>query len=734
MAEQLKGSVERITFYNPENGYTVLRLRPEQLRLGGARDGLVTVVGSLPELQPGEVVAFTGEWVTDARYGRQFRAESVRQTMPATIEGMRRYLGSGLIKGIGPRTAAKIVDHFGLQTLEVLDHHPERLMEVPDVGRKRMAMIARAWAEQQAIKEVMLFLQGQQISTGLAIKIYKQYGDESIQKVRENPYRLARDIWGIGFLTADRIAQNMGLPVDSPYRMEAGILYALNEATNDGHVFLPRDVLIQSAGELLRLEGQADGLEAAVERLATSGEVMLDRVPAGESGAEQEAVYLPALYHAEVGAARRLRLLLDTADSTLADLTNTRWEAFLAGLRTDSPVALTAQQQDAVRQALQSKVSVLTGGPGTGKTTTLRTVIAALQQTGHAFVLCSPTGRAAKRLTEATDQPAQTIHRLLGYSPSEGFALNDENPLKTDMVIVDEASMIDLSLFYSLLKAIPPETHLLLVGDVDQLPSVGAGDVLRDLIRSEQVPVTRLAAIFRQEGGSLIIRNAHRINAGELPDTHNQGDDFFFFGEEDPEAAAALVVDIVQNRLPDRFGHDPLEDVQVLVPMYRGPVGVDALNRALQDALNPPGRAAERRIMGRLYRVGDKVMQLRNNYEKDVYNGDIGRVYAFDFEEQVMIVRMDDRLVSYDFSECDELTHAYAISVHKSQGSEYPVVVVPVLTQHYMMLQRNLLYTAVTRARRMVVLVGTRKALAIAVRNDKITQRYSGLDWRLRSS
>ncbi len=731
--ETLKGTVERITYYNEENGYTVLRLRPEQLRLGGPRDGLVTVVGALPEIQPGESVEFQGEWVTDARYGRQFRAESVKQTMPATVEGMRRYLGSGLIKGIGPRTAEKIVAHFGLETLDVLDRTPERLREVPDVGPKRMRMIARAWQEQQALKEVMLFLQGHQVSTALAIKIYKAYGDEAIEKVTENPYRLARDIWGIGFLTADKIARDLGLPPDSPHRMAAGVVYALNEATNDGHVFLPRHELVEKAVGLLRID-DAGGMEGAIDRLDASGEVMIDPVPSGDATLELEAVYLPPLYYAEVGVARQLRAMLETPQSRLADLREVRWGPFLAALSGGSAVALTEQQQEAVRAALTSKVSILTGGPGTGKTTTLRAVIGGLRQTGHRFLLCSPTGRAAKRLSEATEEPAQTIHRLLGYSPGEGFVYNEENPLDTDMIVVDEASMLDLSLFYNLLKAVLPQTHLLLVGDVDQLPSVGAGDVLRDLIRSGMVPVTRLEVIFRQEASSLIIRNAHRINRGESPDTSNRGRDFFFFGAEEPEDAAALVVDIVQRRVPEKFGYHPLDEVQVIVPMYRGPAGVDALNQALQEALNPPGRPAERRLMGRLFRVGDKVMQTRNNYEKDVYNGDIGRVHAFDFEEQSMTVRMEGRLVTYDWSECDELVHAYAISVHKSQGSEYPVVVIPILTQHFMMLQRNLLYTAVTRAREMVVLVGTRKAIAIAVKNDKIAQRYSALHWRLRAS
>jgi exodeoxyribonuclease V alpha subunit len=734
MVEQLNGTVERITYYNPENGYTVLRIKPEQMRLSAtARDGTVTVVGPLPELQPGEAVQFGGEWVQDKRYGQQFRAETVKQTMPASAEGIRRYLGSGLIKGIGPRMAERIVDHFGLETLNVLDHDPDRLREVDDIGPKRTKLIKMAWVEQQAIKEVMLFLQGHKVSTSLAIKIYKNYGDDSIAKVKEDPYRLARDIWGIGFLTADQIARDLGLAVDSPQRMAAGVIYALNEATNEGHTFLPRGELVQMAQELLRLEGVADGIEAAIDRLHAAGEIEIDIVGAvSDPAVRHEAVYLPSMYYSEIGAAKRLRQMLDAPDSRLADLAGVRWGPFLAALG-DSEVSLTAQQQDAVKQALTSKISILTGGPGTGKTTTLRTVIAGLQRTDHRYLLCSPTGRAAKRLAETTGQPAQTIHRLLGYSPAEGFTYNDENPLNTDMVVVDETSMLDLSLFYNLLKAIAPDTHLLLVGDVDQLPSVGAGDVLRDLIRSEVFPVTRLAAIFRQGEESLIIPNAHRINSGEMPDTFNKGNDFFFFGEEDPEAAAKLVVDIVQNRVPRKFGFDALDDIQVLVPMYRGAVGVNALNDALQTTLNPPGRVMERRLMGRLFRVGDKVMQTRNNYDKDVYNGDIGRVHSFNVDEQTMTVVVDGRWVIYEWSECDELIHAYAISVHKSQGSEYPVVVVPLLTQHYMMLQRNLLYTAVTRARALVILVGTRKAIGIAVRNDKVTQRYTGLDIRLQA-
>lgn len=724
--DTLTGTVERITYYNPDTNYCVLRLRPQQLLLG--RDPLITVVGTMPELQPGESVRLEGEWINHPQYGRQFRAEVVSQIRPAGVEAIRRYLGSGLIKGIGPITAQKIVDKFGEETLDILDHTPERVLEVDGVGKHRARLIAEAWVEQQHIKEVMLFLQGHGISTGLAVKIYKHYGDQAIAIVSRDPYRLAADIFGIGFKTADKIAQDLGLPPDAPGRMAAGLAYVLGQATDDGHVFLPRDALVEEATALLGVE--AGRVEEALRLMVGRGEVMLETVPVPDGLEQVEAVYLPAMYHSERGAALRLRLLAGTPASRLTDLADGHWSALL-----DSAAgSLTEQQRGAIRAALLHKVSVLTGGPGTGKTTTLRALITVLGWTRHSFLLASPTGRAAKRLSEATGQPARTIHRMLGFSPSErAFVHNEDNPLNADMIIVDEASMIDLVLFYHLLKAIPPDAHLMLVGDADQLPSVGAGNVLHDVIASAVGPVTRLEVIFRQAETSQIITNAHRINRGELPDTSNQGDDFFLFSEEDPQKAAELLVDIVRVRIPARFGLDPLQDVQVLAPMYRGPAGVAALNGALQEALNPnpSGRKAERRLAGRLFRVGDKVIQMRNNYDKDVFNGDIGFVYGFDLTNQIMTVRMDERLVRYDFAEADELAHAYCISVHRAQGSEYPCVVMPLLTQHYLMLQRNLLYTAVTRARQLVVLVGTRKAIAIAVRNDQVARRWSALDWRL---
>lgn len=729
--DTLSGSVERVTYYNEETGYCVLRLSPAQLLLG--RDQLITVVGNMPELQPGESVQLEGQWVTHPRHGRQFRAENVRQIRPANAEAIRRYLGSGLIKGIGPKTAEKIVEHFGEETLDVLDRTPKRVQEVEGVGEHRAGLIAQAWAEQQAIKDVMLFLQGHNISTRLAVKIYKQYGDEAIAIVSRDPYRLAVDIFGIGFKTADTIAQDLGLPPDAPARIAAGLRYTLEQASDDGNVFLPRDALVESAAEMLAVE--PDAVETVLGCMATQGEVMLETVPIPDGLEQVEGVYLPPLYYSERGAAQRLRQMHDSPHSRLADLRDANWDALLGDVEGAGGVRLTEQQRAAVQSALTHKVSVLTGGPGTGKTTTLRAVITTLERTRHRFMLASPTGRAAKRLSEATGHPARTMHRMLGFSPVErGFSHDEDNPLDADMIVVDEASMIDIVLFYNLLKAIRPDTHLLLVGDVDQLPSVGAGSVLHDVIRGAIGPVTRLDVIFRQAETSQIIRNAHRINRGEMPDTSNESDDFFLFPADDPQAAADLLVDIVQNRIPERFGLDPIRDIQVLAPMYRGPIGVSALNEVLQERLNanPRGRKAERRLFGRLFRAGDKVIQTRNNYDKDVYNGDIGWVRALDMTNQVMTVVVDERFVQYDWSEADELTHAYCISVHRSQGSEYPCVVLPVMTQHYLMLQRNLLYTAVTRAKRLVVLVGTRRAIAIAVRNDQVAQRWSALDWRLR--
>jgi exodeoxyribonuclease V alpha subunit len=743
--DTLTGSVERITYYNSENGYSVLRLRPDRGRIQGVnRDGLVTITGNLPELSPGEHLRLTGQWVNHPKHGLQFQSEVCEQILPATLAGIRRYLGSGLVKGIGPHLADRIVAQFGLQTLEVIEEQPERLREVVDIGPKRSRLIAAAWQEQKQVKEIMLFLHGHGVSTNLAVKIFKQYGDQALEVVRNDPYRLARDIFGVGFKTADRIAQSLGLPADHPQRIEAGILYALNENSNEGNVYAPQPLLTQQAAELLQVAPEA--IPPALERLARDQMIQQELLPyqADESQNSQDAaiaetpaaygqaaVYLAPLYYSETGAAERLAALASAWPTRLSDLP----PAFI-----QLDPTLSGEQQEAIRNALSHPLSVLTGGPGTGKTTCLKALIAALETAHKTYALASPTGRAAKRLSQATDRPASTIHRLLGYSPGEGFKYNADNPLKIDLLVIDEASMLDLVLANQLLKALQPGTHLLLVGDVDQLPSVGAGDVLRDVIASGVARITRLNVIFRQAAHSHIITNAHRINQGKQPVFLKTGDeagdqtpgDFFLFPAQTPEEAAHWVQEVVCQRIPQKFGFHPRE-IQVLAPMYRGPAGVNALNAVLQEHLNPPGlMKPEKTLYGQTFRPGDKVMQTQNNYDKDVFNGDIGFVAAIDPVNQSLDLDFDGRLVAYDWSEADQVVLAYAVSVHKAQGSEFPAVVIPILTSHYLMLQRNLLYTALTRARRLCVLVGNLRAINIAVRNNRVAQRYTALDWRLK--
>jgi exodeoxyribonuclease V alpha subunit len=714
--QTLRGSIERITFHNEENGYTVARFVPEGKTLP------VTIVGNLLGVNVGESLALEGRWTTHREYGPQFEIVKFSIQLPATVVGLKKYLGSGLIKGVGPVTAERIVNHFGLGTLDIVEQEIERLREVDGVGAKRIEMIKRGWTEQKQIKEVMLFLQSHGVSTTLAVKIYKAYGDAALGVVRNDPYRLAREIWGIGFITADKIARALGIQADDPARIEAGVRYVLSHFSDDGHVFARRDDLIRESAQTL---GAAANLaEEAIARLAKSEEVVV----------EEEAVYLAPFYYAEIGVANRIKQIVTTTNSRLGEFHTTDWNAAFDWVASKSKITLTEKQRDAVRTALTNKIAILTGGPGTGKTTSVRALIQLLRAKRKSFKLAAPTGRAAKRLSEATGEPAQTLHRLLEFKPFQGnkFARDRENPLDADFVIVDELSMIDLPLMNALLKAVDLWSHILFIGDPDQLPSVGAGNVLKDLIASRVLPVVALDVIFRQAEASRIIVNAHRINQGQMPLLDQTARDFFLFHETEPARAATRVVELVKQRIPRKFGLDAVEDIQVLAPMHRGTVGVSELNRALQEALNPAAEdRREWRHGNRVLRVGDKVLQTRNNYDKQVFNGDLGRIVEIDPEEQRVVVNFDGARVEYEFAEVDELTHAFAMSVHKAQGSEYRAVVIPLLTQHYMMLQRNLLYTGVTRAKELVVLVGTPKAIGIAVKNDKVAQRNSRLANRL---
>ncbi|GAB4338490.1 MAG: ATP-dependent RecD-like DNA helicase [Phototrophicales bacterium] len=729
--ETFTGSVERITFYNDQNGYSVIKVRPDRkMPQYASRDGLVTVVGIMPELGIGEEVEFHGQWIEDPRYGMQMRVETVQPIQPTSRAGIIRYLSSGIVKGIGERRAEYIVDYFGDATLEILNKHPERLKEVPQIKPALAEALAEAWEQNVNVRQTMIFLQGYGVSSKMANRIHAVYGTETINKVKDNPYNLADEVHGIGFIKADSIARNMGMPFDAPERLRAGLGYALGKLSQDGHTYAPRQVLIDTTCDILQVDNPQlviDALDAQLSANRLKADTLLI------DGQAVHAIYLPAFYRAEQNAAHDLREIASMPSVITEAATKINWQAFLAELALYNNINLTEQQQSAVKAAFTSKVSVLTGGPGTGKTTTLQMVIAALERMDFSYALASPTGRAAKRLSEATNREAATIHRLFGFRPDEGFEFDADAPLKVDMLIIDEASMIDLMLFANVLRGISTETHLMLVGDVDQLPSVGAGNVLRDVINSGVAYVTRLDTIFRQEENSHIIINAHRVNNGKNPYLDNRSNDFFFFREEDQFKAAELLVEVVTQRIPRKFGFDPLMDIQVLSPMYRGASGVDKLNEALQHALNPGSiRRAEKKIGHRIFRVGDKVMQTRNNYEKDVFNGDIGFIRAIDDNDNIIEVHMGQDIIYYDYTEAaDELIHAYCISIHRSQGSEYPVIVLPILTQHYMMLQRNLIYTAITRARDVVVMVGNRQAVQMAVRNNKVEKRYSGLLYRL---
>ncbi|MFG2518747.1 ATP-dependent RecD-like DNA helicase [Streptomyces sp. NPDC048527] len=727
----LEGVLERITYANEESGYTVARV--DTGRGGG---DLLTVVGALLGAQAGESLRMEGRWGSHPQYGKQFTVENYTTVLPATIQGIRRYLGSGLVKGIGPVFADRITRHFGLDTLDIIEQEPGRLIEVPGLGPKRTKKIADAWEEQKAIKEVMVFLQSVEVSTSIAVRIYKKYGDASISVVKNQPYRLASDVWGIGFLTADRIAQSVGIPHDSPERVKAGLQYALSQSTDQGHCFLPEEQLISDAVKLLQVDtglvidclGELAGEEEGVVR---------ERVPGPEGGEELvTAVYLVPFHRAELSLSAQLLRLLRTDEDRMPAFRDVAWDKALTWLAGRTGAELAPEQEEAVKLALTEKVAVLTGGPGCGKSFTVRSIVELARAKRAKVVLAAPTGRAAKRLAELTGAEASTVHRLLELKPGGDAAYDRDRPLDADLVVVDEASMLDLLLANKLAKAVPPGAHLLFVGDVDQLPSVGAGEVLRDLLgEGSPVPAVRLTRIFRQAQESGVVTNAHRINAGRHPLTQGLKD-FFLFVEEDTEEAGRLTVDVAARRIPARFGLDPRRDIQVLAPMHRGPAGAGTLNGLLQQAVTPARPdLPEKRFGGRVFRVGDKVTQIRNNYEKGangVFNGTVGVVTSLDADEQRLTVLTDeDEEVVYEFDELDELAHAYAVTIHRSQGSEYPCVVIPVTTGAWMMLQRNLLYTAVTRAKRLVVLVGSRKALGQAVRTVSAGRRCTALGFRL---
>jgi exodeoxyribonuclease V alpha subunit len=780
--EKLRAVVERLTFVNEQNGFSVIKAK-----VAGVPD-LVTVVGKFAGLNAGAGAEFQGKWIVDAKYGRQFSASAYRETMPATLSGIEKYLGSGLIKGVGPINARRIVRHFREDTLRVIDDEPRRLSEVPGIGEKRVDMIIAAWQEHREIKNVMLFLQDNGVSTAYATKIFRAYGNRSIEIVKQNPYQLADDIWGIGFVTADKIAQKMGMDPASAHRCKAGLVYVLNKFSDDGHCYALRGDLEEKAAKLL--DAGAELVESSLDALVAEEKIIC------EGG---DKLYLPAFYHSEVNVSRRIaeicRPALAGAASPAGGTAVAQSSASPAGAgggygaaaiqggnagiqqgsnagggagsrakgaplqpgaapagpparqpggapagvedvirwtEAETGVVYDDIQKEAVQRAVTSRFMVLTGGPGTGKTTTTCAIINACERLGAKVMLAAPTGRAAKRMSETTGRPAKTIHRLLELKPPDGYKRNKDNPLPCDVLIIDEASMLDIILTNSLLKAVRPGASVIFVGDADQLPSVGPGNVLKDIISSKSVPTIELKRIFRQARNSDIVTNAHRVNAGEFPFINNgKGTDFFFIEKNEPEDVAKTILSLCKERLPKYYGADPLEDIQVLCPMTRGETGSASLNAELQGLLN--GSRESIRYGAAAYMLGDKVMQIRNNYEKNVFNGDIGRITAIDAEARSATITFDGNGVEYDQSELDEVALAYAVTVHKSQGSEYPIVVCPITTQHFMMLQKNLLYTAITRAKKALVLVGTKKALAIAVKNKKSEQRNTLLAERLKA-
>jgi len=725
MPTHLSGQIERITFTNEENGFTIALVKVD-----GTKDP-VTVVGNLMAPTPGEILEMQGDWAHHPRFGKQFKVAQFKTKVPATVYGIQKYLGSGLIKGVGPVMAGRIVEKFGKKTLDIIENEIERLAEVKGIAAKSIAKIAKAWDAQKEIRDVMIFLQSHGVSSAYAAKIFKRYGNRSIAVVKQNPYRLATDIYGIGFLKADSIAKELGFASDSGPRVEAGVLYKLHQLAEDGHVYFPYEPLIKQCREILGVAYEP--VARAIASLNAEKQVIIEDINEGieDFTENNKAVFLAQFHQCEVGISNRLKALL-SAPKSIRKIDSARAIEWVQQQLSFQPAE---NQQKAIRCALENKVMVLTGGPGTGKTTIVKAILKILSKLSIKMSLAAPTGRAAKRLNEMTGHEAKTIHRLLEYSiHKHEFLRNDRNPLDCDLLIIDEASMIDTVLMYHLLKAIPATATCIFVGDVNQLPSVGAGNVLKDMIGSGCIPVIELNEIFRQAKTSRIVVNAHKINAGELPalsasEIFDPNNDYYFVKQDDPEKVLEIILELASSRIPRRFGFDPLDDIQVLTPMHKGVVGAANLNHRLQAVLNPADNAV---MFGdRAFRVNDKVMQIRNNYDKEVFNGDIGRITAIDSRERRLTAVFDGREVAYDFSELDELVLAYAVSVHKSQGSEYPAVILPILTQHYILLQRNLIYTAVTRGRQLVVMVGSPKALAIGVNNSQTQQRFTRLRERL---
>ncbi len=796
--ETLQGILERIVYENPDTGYTVGRL--------SARDHseLITVVGNLASVNPGESLLLQGEWVDNAKYGRQFQIEKYETILPANVVGLRKYLGSGLIKGIGPKMATRIVHKFGMDTMDIIEHEPEKLARIPGIGRHRVKIIKEAWEAQREIKNVMLFLQSHDVSTTHAAKIYKTYENDAIAIVTENPYRLADDIYGIGFVTADTIAQKLGIDKDAPHRVQAGIKYVLSQKADEGHVFQHHGELVEACQAMLEQEPEA--VQKGIYALIETEEVMVpdftdqlntdERIAVGETEDNYEvsslssvnslqsetsdahqaplsthnsqptthnhsAIYLAPFYYAELGVANQFLRLLNWAKDLSyeePEAVSSTDTAVLNQLEREMDIHFASRQREAIHTAMTARAMILTGGPGTGKTTTTVGMIRLFEAQGRRMTLTAPTGRAAKRLSETTGGEAKTIHRLLEFSPQiNAFKRNRQNPLDTDVVIVDETSMVDLVLMNRLMQAIRPGTTLILIGDVDQLPSVGAGNVLKSLIESQRIPVIELTEIFRQAQESMIVMNAHRINKGDFPEITGDTDrNFFFIEEEDPEEIVELVCSLIADRLPQHYDYHPIDDIQLLCPMRRGVLGTENLNKRLQEVLNIEyavlaSHPLEKRRFGERphkqtsqssvqsgtaggFRVGDKVMQVRNNYDYDVFNGDIGRVVAIEHIEKKVRIQFPDKQVAYDTADLGELVLAYATTIHKAQGSEYPAVVIPLHTQHYLMLQRNLLYTGITRAKERVVIVGTKQALGICIRNNQVMERNSYLAERLQES